>query len=160
MTVKNASETSSLNGKGKRFCIVASRYHDEIVDALVASALATLKAHEAEIVDIVRVPGAFEIPFIVRRRAVSRRYDAIITLGCVIRGETDHYDLIIATYSRSIAQIILQTDVPITLGILAADNIAQAKARAQPDSDTNRGKENALTALEMAQFDFLGRNKQ
>ena len=142
----------SLDGEGKRFCIVASKYNSEIVDALVMSAVETLKEHKVETIDIVTVPGAFEIPLMVQRKAKSKCYDAILTLGCVIRGQTDHYDLIINACSHSIAQIMLETNVPITLGILAVDDSAQAKARCQANSDINRGRENALVALEMAQL--------
>ena len=150
--MKKPPQPSRLDGKDKSFCIVASKYNGEIVDNLVASAVETLKSHGAQNIDIVRVPGAFEIPLMAKRRAESRRYDAILTLACVIRGQTDHYDLITTACSRSIASVMLETDVPITFGILAADNIKYAEERSQPGSDTNRGRENALAALEMAQL--------
>ena len=160
---KKGLNNKNLDGRGKHFCIVASKYNAEIVDALVASATETLERHHAETIDIVQVPGAFEIPLMVQRFANKTSYDAIITLGCVIRGQTDHYDLIVRTCSHSIAQIMLEYDVPITLGILAVDDIAHAKIRSQPGSDMNRGRENALVALEMAQREFsrhvLGHHK-
>ena len=152
MTDAKTSFADDLDGKGMHFCIVAAKYNSEIVDALVASAVATLKAHRAETIDIVRVPGTFEIPLMVQYKANTQRYNAILTLGCVIRGQTDHYDLIINTCSHSIGHIMLETNVPITLGILAVENSAQAKARSQPESDINRGRENALVALEMARL--------
>lgn len=151
--VKDYIEVENLDGRGKRFCIVASKYNGEIVDSLLESAVKTLESHQAEVVDIVRVPGVFEIPLIVKRKALAnKQYDAILTLGCVIRGETRHYDLIVDSCSRSIAQIMLETGVPITLGILAVDNKTDAELRSKPGSEMNRGRENALVALEMAQL--------
>ena len=150
--IKKQKQIEGLDGKGKHFCIVAARYNAEIVDSLLESAVETLELHQAARVDIVRVPGAFEIPLIVKRKAVTSEYNAILTLACVVRGVTKHYDLVVDTCSRSIAQIMLETGIPITLGILAVDDIKYAKWRARPGNEMNRGRENALAALEMAQL--------
>ena len=139
---------AKADGRGARFCIVASRYNREIVDALAEGALRTLREHNAQGVDIVHVPGAFEIPLAACRCADAGRYAGIIAVGCVIRGETPHFEHVVRECSRGVARVILDTGVPIGFGVLAADNAEQARARA--GAEKNRGAEAALATLEMA----------
>ncbi len=136
------------DGRGARFCIVASRYNPQIVDNLIDGALRALRGHGAPGADIVRVPGAFEIPLAASRCADAGRYAGIVAVGCVIRGQTPHFDHVVRECSRGIARVMLDTGVPVGFGVLAADNAEQAMARA--GADRNRGAEAALAALEMA----------
>lgn len=142
---------------GKRFCIVAANYNAKIVDNLLEGATATLLEHRVKENDcvIVRVPGAFEIPLTAKLCAETGQYTAIIALGCVIRGQTDHYDLVISECSRGITQVMLETHVPIAFGVLAVDEIDLAHARSQLASKHNRGREAALAAMEMANMKEL-----
>jgi len=141
-----------LSGAGQHFGIVASRYNAAIVDRLVDSAIATLEEHQAEAIDLVHVPGAFEIPAMAKRLITTQEYDALLALGCVIRGQTQHYDLIVNACSQGIMQVMLETGVPITYGVLAVNTRAEAEQRAQAASEMNRGREAALAAVEMAQL--------
>ena len=153
----NHLRIEELDAYGERFGIVASTYYDEIVSSMIKSATDTFEIYHADAVDIWYVPGVFEIPVAAQQMALTGGYDALLTLGCVIRGETKHYDLITDACSRSIMQIMLQTKVPIALGILAVDDITHADERTKLGSKTNRGREYALTALQMAKiFSVMG----
>lgn len=136
---------------GLRFGIVVSKFNEFITNQLLAAAVDTLTKAGAskESLEIVRVPGAFEIPLVARRLARSRRFDAVICLGAVIRGETPHFEYISAEVSRGIAQAAADYDLPIVFGVLTTDTVAQAMERAGPP-DRNRGAEAARTAIEMA----------
>lgn len=136
---------------GARFAIVATRWNDAIVDRLVEGALEVLRdcgTAEADIT-VVRVPGAFELPVVCDRLADSGDYDAVIALGAVIRGDTPHFDFVAGECARGLAATALEYSIPITFGVITADNMAQAEARAQPDEDHNKGAEAANAAVEM-----------
>lgn len=151
-----------LDASGKRFAIVASRFNEMVTDRLVRGAAACLRQHGAgsDAVDCVRVPGAWELPPVVRRAAESGRYDAVIALGCVIRGETPHFDYVAGTASSGLARLALDGPVPVAFGLLTTDTPDQAMARAGGKSG-NKGWESALAALEMVSlFDQLGRGDE
>ena len=137
------------NGAGRRICIVASRFNAMVTDRLVSGAreeLARRGVAEADL-DLVRVPGAWEIPVAAARAALGS-YDAIVAIGCVIRGETTHYEHICAAVSEGLARIQLQSGVPISLGVLTTDSLAQALARAGGEVG-HLGVQAAEAALEM-----------
>ena len=134
-----------------RFAIVASRFNRFIVDSLLEGALDTLRRHGVadDEITVIRVPGAYEMPLVVNRVARSGRYDAIIALGCVIRGSTPHFDYVAGECARGIAQAALAHDLPIGFGVLTTDTIEQAIERAGTKAG-NKGAEAALSTLEMA----------
>ena len=134
-----------------RFAIVASRVNNFIVDSLIAGAIDTLRRHGVKdsSIDLVRVPGAFEMPLAAQRLAASSRYAGIIALGAVIRGSTPHFDYVAAEVSKGIAQVSLETGVPIAFGILTTDTIEQAVERAGTKAG-NKGFDAACAAIEMA----------
>ena len=135
----------------EKFCIVIARFNDFIGSKLLDGALDTLKRHgvKDENVDIVKVPGAFEIPVIAQKLAKTGKYSAIIALGAVIKGSTPHFDYVSAEVSKGIAQVSLQTGVPVAFGVLTTDNIEQAIERAGTKAG-NKGADAAKTAIEMA----------
>ncbi len=140
-----------LLGKGYRVALVASRFNDFITNKLVDGALDTLTRHgvDEKDLEVVLVPGAFEIPFIARKLAeVKSRYDAIICLGTIIRGDTPHFDYICQQAAKGVAQAAQKTGMPVIFGIITADTLEQAIERAGTKSG-NKGKDAALTALEM-----------
>ena len=134
-----------------RFVIVAARFNDFIVDQLVRGALDTLRRHGAsdKQIDVVRVPGAFDMPPVVRKLAVSKRYDAIIGLGAVIKGATAHFDYVAGECAGGLARVASDTGVPVAFGVLTTDTIEQAVERAGTKAG-NKGSDAALTAIEMA----------
>lgn len=139
------------DANGLRFGIVVSKFNKFVTSRLLAAAVDTLKkagAIEDEI-EVVRVPGAFEIPLAARTLAHTGGFNAIICLGAVIRGETPHFDYISAEAGRGIAQVALECDLPMVFGVLTTNTVAQAIERADP-SKHNRGAEAARTAIEMA----------
>ncbi len=140
-----------INGKGLRFCIVASRFNDFITARLIDGALDALKRHGTsdKDIDIVRVPGSFEIPMVVKRLAEKGRHDAVIALGTVIRGATPHFDYVAAEASKGIALATMETGVPVSFGIITSDTIEQAIERAGSKAG-NKGWDAAVTAMEMA----------
>lgn len=139
-----------LNAKGIKFGLVVSRFNDFINKRLMEGALDALNRHgaEDENVSIIKVPGSFEIPLMAKKLADSGNYDAIICLGAVIRGATPHFEYISAEVTKGIAQVALDTGVPISFGILTTDNIEQAIERAGTKSG-NKGWDAALSAIEM-----------
>lgn len=141
----------SLKADNLRFAILASRWNDLIVGRLIDGAKDTLVrlGAKAEHIVLVRVPGSFEIPLTAKRLAASGRFDAIICVGAVIRGETPHFDYIAAEVTKGIAAAALATDIPIAYGIITADTVEQAINRAGVKAG-NKGTEAALTAVEMA----------
>ena len=141
----------SADARGMHVALVVSRYNDFVTDRLQAGAFAALVAAGASRDDIVviRVPGAFEVPLASKRAAESGRFDAIVCLGCLIRGETPHFDYIASAASHAIAQASLATGVPMSFGILTTNSAEQAIARAV-DGPANKGWEAALAAVEMA----------
>lgn len=132
-----------------RIAIVASRFNAEITDRLIVGAQEALRGL-AE-VTLYHVPGAFEIPLAAKRAALSRRFDAIVAIGCVIRGETAHFEYISHVASTGIAQVGLETGVPVTFGVLTVDTDEQAMARSVPGGD-NKGYHAAQAAVEMARI--------
>ena len=136
--------------KGTRIGIVISRFNEFISSKLLEGALDCLKRHDIkdDDIEIAWVPGAFEIPLIASKMAKSKKYDAIICLGSVIRGTTSHYDYVCAEVSKGIASVSLQSDLPVIFGVLTTDNIEQAVERAGTKSG-NKGFDAALTAIEM-----------
>jgi 6,7-dimethyl-8-ribityllumazine synthase len=133
-----------------RFALVAARFNHFIVEHLVAGATDALKRHGVadDAIDLVWVPGSYEIPLIARRLAASGRYAALICLGAVIRGDTDHYDHVAGEAAKGIAQASLATGVPVVFGVLTCDTLEQAINRAGAKAG-NKGFEAALTAVEM-----------
>jgi 6,7-dimethyl-8-ribityllumazine synthase len=133
-----------------RFAIVAARFNAFVVDQLLGGAIDALKRHGvgAERMDVVRVPGAFEIPPVAQRLGKSGQYAAVICLGCVIRGDTDHYDHIAGSATSGIANAALNCGVPVIFGVLTCETLEQAINRAGGKSG-NKGFEAAVTAVEM-----------
>lgn len=136
--------------KGKRFGLILSRFNDFITQRLKDGAEDTLKRHgvKDEEIEVVWVPGSFEIPAVALKMARSGRYDGIICLGCVIRGDTPHFDYIASEAAKGIAQVNFTTNVPTIFGIITADNIEQAVERAGTKAG-NKGRDAALSAIEM-----------
>ncbi|MCG7406398.1 6,7-dimethyl-8-ribityllumazine synthase [Paenibacillus sp. ACRRX] len=140
-----------LVSEGLKYGIVAGRFNEFIVSKLVSGALDALKRHgvKDEEIDVAWVPGAFEIPLIAQKMAESGKYDAVITLGAVIRGATPHFDFVCNEAAKGVAQIGLKTGVPTVFGVLTTDTIEQAIERAGTKAG-NKGWESAATAIEMA----------
>ena len=136
--------------KDVRIGIVAARFNDFITTKLLGGAVDGLKRHDVaeDQIDVAWVPGAFEIPLIAQKMAKSGKYDALICLGAVIRGATTHYDYVCAEVSKGIAQISLQTGIPVMFGVLTTDNIEQAIERAGSKAG-NKGFDCAVGAIEM-----------
>jgi len=141
-----------LQAKGLKFAIIVSRFNDFITGKLLDGAVDALIRHGAkeEDVDVVKVPGAFEIPLAAKKVAEKGAYNAVICLGTVIRGATPHFDYVAAEVSKGIAAASLDTGVPIAFGVLTTDTIEQAVERAGTKSG-NKGFDAAVTAIEMAQ---------
>ena len=140
-----------LLAEGLRFAIVVSRFNDFICARLVEGAMDALMRHGAseEKVVLVKVPGAFEIPLVAKKLALSGQYDAVICLGAVIRGATPHFDYVAAEVSKGIANVALDSNTPVTFGVLTTDTLEQAIERAGSKSG-NKGVEAAIAAIEMA----------
>jgi 6,7-dimethyl-8-ribityllumazine synthase len=140
-----------LDGTGRRFGIVAARFHGAVVDRLLAGAESALLAHgvTAADIEVVRVPGAWEIPAGLDALARSGRFSALIALGVLIRGGTLHFEVIANECSRGIAEVSLRRELPVAFGVLTCETMAQAVARAGGE-EGNKGEEAALAALEMA----------
>lgn len=139
-----------LDGKGRRFALAASRFNDTITKRLVDGAVDCLRRHgvdEADI-DIAWAPGAFELPLVASRLAASGRYDAVITLGAVIRGATGHYDMVAGQSAAGIAKVAIDTGVTVVYGVLTTDTIEQAVERSGTKAG-NKGFEAAQSAIEM-----------
>jgi 6,7-dimethyl-8-ribityllumazine synthase len=139
-----------ITAEGFRFALVVSRFNDFISSKLVEGALDALKRHGAEDADIalVKVPGAFEIPFTAKKLAAGGGFDAVICLGAVIRGATPHFDYVAAEMSKGIAQVGLEGSVPVTFGVLTTDDLEQAIERAGSKAG-NKGWDAAMAAMEM-----------
>jgi 6,7-dimethyl-8-ribityllumazine synthase len=136
----------------RRFAIVVSKYHDFVTDRLQAGALAALEAAgiRSDAVTVVRVPGAFELPAAARLAARTRQFDAIVCLGCLIRGATPHFDLIAAAVAHGLTAAAGETGVPMTFGVLTTNSVEEALDRAAEGS-SNKGWEAAAAAIEMAE---------
>ena len=145
------------NGQGRRYAVLASRFNNNITSKLADGAMDALIRHGAasDDVDLVWVPGAWELPFAARRLAQTERYNAIVVVGAVIRGDTPHFDFVAGEASRGLADASSEYEIPIGFGLLTTDNMAQAEARAGGEFG-NKGWDAAIAALEMSDlFDRL-----
>ena len=140
-----------LNGKDLKIGIVVARFNEFITNKLLGGAIDTLRHHETDEanIDVAWVPGAFEIPLVAKKMAESKKYDAVICLGAVIRGSTSHYDYVCNEVSKGVAQVGLQTGVPTIFGVVTTENIEQAIERAGTKAG-NKGADAAMAAMEMA----------
>ena len=140
-----------LTVTNEQFCIVVSRFNEFISGKLLSGALDELKRHGVNDsnIDIVWCPGAFEIPLIAKKAAKTGKYNAIITIGAVIKGSTSHYDYVCAEVSKGVASVGLETEIPVIFGVLTTDNIEQAIERAGTKAG-NKGADAAKSAIEMA----------
>ncbi|HDF3142821.1 TPA: 6,7-dimethyl-8-ribityllumazine synthase [Staphylococcus aureus] len=140
-----------LIGKDLKVAIVVSRFNDFITGRLIEGAKDTLIRHDVneDNIDVAFVPGAFEIPLVAKKLASSGNYDAVITLGCVIRGATSHYDYVCNEVAKGVSKVNDQTNVPVIFGILTTESIEQAVERAGTKAG-NKGAEAAVSAIEMA----------
>ena len=145
-----------LNAKNKKFGIVIGRFNEFISNKLLTGALDCINRHDGDEnnISVVWVPGSFEIPLVAKKMAESKKYDAVICLGAVIRGATPHFEYIAAEVSKGIANVGLETGFPVIYGIITADTIEQAIERAGTKAG-NKGWDAALTAIEM--IDVMGK---
>ena len=144
-------------GQGRRFAVVVSRFNESITQRLVEGALDALVRHGVAFddIDVLWVPGAWELPLAARRAAMTERYDGLVALGAVIRGDTPHFDYVAGEASRGLAMASTEFDVPMGFGLLTCDSVAQAEARAGGEHG-NKGWDAALAALEMVDlFDHV-----
>lgn len=139
----------SRRGEGRRFCVIAARFNRLVTERLLEAALETLRdaGVDEDGLDVVRVPGAWELPWAARRAADG--YDAVVALGCVVRGETDHFDYICEVATRGLGELAASGAVPVGLGVLTCDTIEQAMERAGGEHG-NKGADAAEAALELA----------
>lgn len=144
-------KSADLIAKGKKFAIVVSRFNEFLSSKLLEGCLDTLTRHGAEErgQDIVWVPGSFEIPWAALKLARSKKYDAVICLGVVIRGATPHFEFVASSAAKGVAKVALDTGVPCAFGVITADNLEQAIERAGA-KDGNKGRDAALSAIELA----------
>jgi 6,7-dimethyl-8-ribityllumazine synthase len=149
MSTVNVFE-GNLSAQGGKFCLVASRFNSFIVEQLEAGAIDALVRHGADKSDIqlVKAPGAFELPMVVQRIAATKKYDAIIALGAVIRGGTPHFEYVAGECVKGLATVSLNYNVPVSFGVLTVDTIEQAIERAGTKAG-NKGAEAAMSAIEM-----------
>jgi 6,7-dimethyl-8-ribityllumazine synthase len=140
-----------LSAAGRRFAVVAARFNDFVTQRLVGAAVDTIERHGGDTASIteVWVPGSWELPLICRRLAASGKFHAVIALGCVIRGQTPHFEYVAGEAARGIARASLETNVPIAFGVITADTLEQAIERAGSKAG-NKGADAARTAIEMA----------
>jgi 6,7-dimethyl-8-ribityllumazine synthase len=142
---------AKLNAEGKKFALIVSRFNDFITEKLLSGALDALIRNGAadQDIEVVRVPGAFEIPLVAKKMAKTKRFDAVIGLGAVIRGSTPHFDYVSAEVSKGIAAVSMESEVPVIFGVITTDTIEQAIERAGTKSG-NKGWSAAMAAVEMA----------
>lgn len=140
----------NMSADGLHFGVVVTRWNDLIVERLLTGARSALRRHGAseKSVDVAYAPGAYEVPFVAKTMAATGRYDAIVTLGCVIRGATPHFDYVAGEASSGVAAAMRETNVPMSFGVLTVDSIEQALERAGTKAG-NKGEEAALAALEL-----------
>ena len=141
----------ALTTNSEKFCIIIARFNEFIGSKLLSGAIDELRRHgvDENNIEVVWTPGAFEIPIVAKKCAQSGKYNAIITLGAVIKGSTTHYDYVCAEVSKGVASVGLDTGVPVIFGVLTTDNIEQAIERAGTKSG-NKGSDAAKSAIEMA----------
>ena len=140
----------AVDATGARVAVIVARFHSDITERLLAGALEALREHGAEdnAVDVIHVPGAWELPQTAARAVERGRFDAIITLGCVIRGETPHFDFVCQEATLGLGAVARASHIPVVFGVLTTDDAAQASARAVSGKD-NKGYQAAMAALEM-----------
>ncbi len=140
-----------LIARDYRFAIIVSRFNEFISGHLLSGAIDCLKRHEAreDAIDLIWVPGAFEIPLAAKKVASSKRYDAVICLGAVIRGSTPHFDYVASEVAKGIAHVSLETELPVVFGVITSDTLEQAIERAGSKAG-NKGWQAAASAIEMA----------
>ena len=153
--VPESVEGTLVVPKGARFAIVAARFNSFIVERLVEGALDALRRHGADLskVTVVRVPGAWEIPFACARLAKSKKVDAVIALGAVIRGSTPHFEHVSSEVSKGVAQVAMDSGIPVAFGVLTTDTIEQAIERAGTKAG-NKGVDAALAAVELVSLGY------
>ena len=134
-----------------RIAVITARWNSQVTDGLRDGALRALARHNIQAVEDFYVPGAFELPLAAQHAAKTGRFQGIITLGCVIRGDTPHFDYVCAETTRGIGRVSLTQDIPVAFGLLTTDNLQQALERAG-DNNENKGEEAALTVLEMLEL--------
>lgn len=141
----------NINGRGLKFAIVVARFNEFITSKLLSGALDALKRHDTsdENISVAWVPGAFEIPLVAKKLAATKNFDAIICLGCVIRGSTTHYDYVCNEVSKGVAAVGLQSGIPTIFGVVTTENIQQAIERSGTKAG-NKGFDAAISAMEMA----------
>ena len=146
-----AEHRRSIVAREMSVVVLAARFNDLVVDRLLEGALDAWERHGGAParITLARVPGAFELPLAAKRFAASGRYDCVVALGCVIRGDTPHFDYVAGEAARGISQAALDTGVPVAFGVLTVENLAQAEERADP-ARMNKGGEAMETAVEMA----------
>jgi 6,7-dimethyl-8-ribityllumazine synthase len=139
------------NAEGLRFGVIASRFNDEIVDGLLRGALDCLSRHGAadDAISVYRVPGAFEIPTLAAELIDVENFDAIVALGCLLRGDTPHFDFISAQVTNDLSRVAIDAKLPVAFGVITCNTLEQAVERSSPGSG-NKGWEAALAAIEMA----------
>ena len=142
---------AKLIAEGKKFALVVSRFNDFITEKLLSGALDALIRSGAldEDIEVVKVPGAFEIPLVAKKMAKTNRFDAVICLGAVIRGSTPHFDYVSAEVSKGLAMVSMESEIPVIFGIITTDSIEQAIERAGTKAG-NKGWSAAIAAVEMA----------
>jgi 6,7-dimethyl-8-ribityllumazine synthase len=142
---------AKLNAEGKKFALVVGRFNDFITEKLLSGALDALVRSGAadEDLEVVKVPGAFEIPLVAKKMANTKRFDAVICLGAVIRGSTPHFDYVSAEVTKGIAMVGMESEIPIIFGVITTDTIEQAIERAGTKAG-NKGWSAAIAAVEMA----------
>jgi 6,7-dimethyl-8-ribityllumazine synthase len=139
-----------LDASFARFAIVATQWYDDILDGLIDGALQTLHeaGAEARNITLIRVPGAFELPLALEHAAASGKYDALVALGCVIRGGTPHFEYVAGECARGVGQVMLSYRLPVAFGVLTTDTLKQARGRSRAGRD-NKGREAAEAAVRM-----------
>ena len=151
LTMQVQNIEGSLNASGLKFALVVSRFNDFIGQKLVEGAIDCIVRHggSADEITVIRGPGAFELPSVTRKAMLSGKYDAIVTLGVIIRGSTPHFDVIAAEATKGIAQVGMEAAIPVSFGVLTTENLEQAIERAGTKAG-NKGFDAALAAIEMA----------
>lgn len=142
-----------IDGKGRRVAIIATRWHAEITDSLVTGALdacAECGVRMDEDVEVLRVPGAFELPVVASAAARSRRFDAVVCLAAVVKGDTPHFDYVCRAVTDGCNRVALDTGIPVGFGVLTVDSVDQARERSGVGAEDNKGREATLAALETA----------
>jgi 6,7-dimethyl-8-ribityllumazine synthase len=144
-------QEGSFSLQNSQIAVITARWNAQVTDGLRDGALRALARHNIQAVEDFYVPGAFELPLAAQRAAKTGRFEAVITLGCVIRGDTPHFDYVCAETTRGIGEVSLKQDIPVAFGLLTTDNLQQAMDRAG-DNNENKGEEAALTVLEMLEL--------